>query len=293
MDPHPGTFPILSYVMSRLPSFGPRTPTHETTQSQSDVEQPPHSDPSSSYSPSSIMGQMPNLADPKLLASMTRAISDVSQARRVLKLIGDRPTHEEVDDAKAKLTDLEAHLSRQLEEIVQLPKPPEIDEQKWRAHLAEREKQCRESAEKEKRVYKALLQRDEMHDAYEKLLKDAEKRLVKIYEDEGDGDNDNDVDVVGDEAEKEHAVGILQEACKNRVERVDLSGQHLKMLPDVVGRISSLVVLNLSTNQLSVTMLFFMPFVFFWFYSWYWNDRVAPHVPFLCYEDKLTLHVLD
>lgn len=263
MDPHPGTFPILSYVMSRLPSFGPRTPTHETTQSQSDVEQPPHSDPSSSYSPSSIMGQMPNLADPKLLASMTRAISDVSQARRVLKLIGDRPTHEEVDDAKAKLTDLEAHLSRQLEEIVQLPKPPEIDEQKWRAHLAEREKQCRESAEKEKRVYKALLQRDEMHDAYAKLLKDAEKRLVKIYEDEGDGDNDNDVDVVGDEAEKEHAVGILQEACKNRVERVDLSGQHLKMLPDVVGRISSLVVLNLSTNQLSVTMLFFMPFVFF------------------------------
>ncbi|XP_061364879.1 plant intracellular Ras-group-related LRR protein 9-like [Gastrolobium bilobum] len=249
MDPNPGTFPIVSYVMSRLSSFGPRSPTSTsatatTSHSQSDIEQPPPSDPSSS-----IIGQMPNLADPKLLATMTRAISDVAQARSVLKLIGERPTHEEVDNAKAKLGDLEAHLSRQLEEIVALPRPPEIEEQQWRAHVAEREKQCKESSEKEKRVLKSLIQLDEMHDSYEKLLKDAEKRLVKIYEEEGD--NNNESDKGGDE--NEQVAGILQEAIGSKgVERVDLSGKKLKLLPDAFSHIPALVVLNLSTNQLSV-----------------------------------------
>ncbi|KAJ1413209.1 Leucine-rich repeat domain superfamily [Sesbania bispinosa] len=255
MDPHPGNFPILSYVMSRLPSFGPRTPTAtSTSHSQIDLEQPPPADPSSSSS--SIVDKMPHLKDPKLLAAMTRAISDVSQARSVLKLIGEQPTHEEVDNAKAKLADLEAHLSRQLEEIVVLQRPPEIDEQQWRVHLTEREKQCRESAEKEKRVWKSLIQLDEMHDSYEKLLKDAEKRLVKIYEGEGDNNNDDDdSDVGGEEKVNEHVAGMLQEASGKGVERVDLSGQHLRKLPEAFGRVTSLVVLNLSTNQLSVTKL--------------------------------------
>lgn len=195
---------------------------------------------------------MPNLTDPKLLAAMTRAISDVSQARSVLNIIGDRPTHEEVDNAKAKLVDLEAHLSRQLEEIVMLPRPPEIDEQQWRIHLTEREKQCRESAENEKRVYKSLLQSDEMHDAYEKLLKDAETRLVKIYEDDGENDNDGDGDVVNDGECEEHVAKILQEAREKALDRVDLTEQRLRTLPEAFCNISSLVVLNLSTNQLSV-----------------------------------------
>lgn len=260
MDPNPGTFPILSYVMSRLQSFKTKTPT-EDPQSQFDVEQPQPSDPSSSSS-SSIVGQMPNLTDPKLLAAMTRAISDVSQARSVLNIIGDRPTHEEVDNAKAKLVDLEAHLSRQLEEIVMLPRPPEIDEQQWRIHLTEREKQCRESAENEKRVYKSLLQSDEMHDAYEKLLKDAETRLVKIYEDDGENDNDGDGDVVNDGECEEHVAKILQEAREKALDRVDLTEQRLRTLPEAFCNISSLVVLNLSTNQLSVTMLTFHVFRF-------------------------------
>ncbi|XP_027333745.1 plant intracellular Ras-group-related LRR protein 9-like [Abrus precatorius] len=244
MDPNPGTFPILSYVMSRIPSFGPRTPTATATASHSqfDIEQPQPSDPSSS-----IVGQMPHLADPKMLASMTRAISDVAQARSVLKLIGTRPTHEDVDDAKAKLVDLEAHLSRQLEEIVGLPRPPEIDIPQWRAHLADREKQCRDASEKEKRLLKSLIQLDEMHDSYEKLLKDAEKRLVKIYEDEGENDNDN----VGNEV-NEQVEGILEAATGNGVERVNLSGKRLKILPEAFGRIPALVVLDVSTNQLSV-----------------------------------------
>lgn len=245
MDPHPnpGTYPILNYVMSRLPSF-----TSKSSPSKSDVEQPPPS--------SSIIGQMPNLTDPKLLAAMTHAISDVSQARSVLNLIGDRPTHEEVDNAKAKLVDLEAHLLRQLEEIVALPRPPEIDEQKWIIHVTERETKCRENVENEKRGYKELLQKDEMHEAYEKLLKDAEIRLVKIYENDG-GDGNDDNDVVEDKECEERVMRILQEVREKDGQRVDLSGQRLTMLPEAVCQVSSLVVLNLSTNKLSVTMLTF------------------------------------
>ncbi|KAL2321769.1 hypothetical protein Fmac_026148 [Flemingia macrophylla] len=248
MDPHPGKFPILSYVMSRLPSFSPRTPTSAAASSSHfDIEQP-------HPSPSAIVGRMPNLADPELLASMTRAISDVSQARSVLKLIGPRPTHEEVDEAKAKMGDLDAHLSRQLEEIVGLPRPPEIDEAQWRAHVAQKEKTCRDSVEKEKRILKSLIHLDQMHDEYERLLKDAEKRLVKMYEDDGDNNinnnntnpNDNDTEV------KEQVEGILQEAYGKGLERVDLSEKRLKYLPEAFGRIPSLIVLHLSTNQLSV-----------------------------------------
>ncbi|KAK7389126.1 hypothetical protein VNO78_23958 [Psophocarpus tetragonolobus] len=247
MDPHPGSHPILSYVMSRLPSFSPRTPSANASTSHShiDMEQPPPSDPSSS-----IVGQMPNLTDPEMLASMTRAISDVSQARSVFKLIGARPTHEEVDNAKAKIADLQAHLSRQLEEIVALPRPPEIDEPTWRAHLALKEKACKDSADKDIRIHKSLIQLDNMHDAYGKLLKDAEKRLVKIYEDHGDNDNDNDNDD-GDEV-KEQVQEILHEAYGRGMERVDLSGKRLKHLPEGFGHIPALVVLHVSNNQLSV-----------------------------------------
>ncbi|KAK7330540.1 hypothetical protein VNO77_24735 [Canavalia gladiata] len=251
MDPNPGTFPILSYVMSRLPSFGARTPPSATTShSHFDIEQPRSSDPSSSSS-SSIIGRMPQLEDPELLASMTRAISDVSQARSVLKVIGARPTHEEVDDAKAKLSDLEAHLSRQLEEIVSLPRPPEIDNLQWRAHLTLKEKQCRDTTEKERRILKSLIQLDDMHDAYEKLLKDAEKRLVKIYENKGENDNDSDGDHGGDEV-NEQVEGIMQEAYGKGLERVDISGKILRHFPEAFGRIPSLVVLDVSTNQLTV-----------------------------------------
>lgn len=261
MDPNPGTFPILSYVMSRLPSLGPTTAAASHSD-QFDIEQPrapPPSSSSSGFPQPEIVGQMPHLADPKLLASMTRAISDVSQARSVLNLIGERPTHEEVDHAKAKLADIEAQLSRQLEEIVLWPRPAEIDIHGWRAHQAEKERQCRESAEKEKRVFKSIVQLDEMHDAYEKLLADAERRLVKIYEERlGDGDEGGE-EGVGDEVNEE-VVGILQEAYGKGMERVNLSGQRLRLLPEAFGRIPGLVVLDVSSNQLSVSMIRFWLF---------------------------------
>ncbi|CAL0327666.1 unnamed protein product [Lupinus luteus] len=246
MNPNPGTTPIVSYVMSRLPSLTGKTTSTSSESTQVDVEQP-HAPPPSDHT--KIVGQMPNLTDPKLLASMSRALDEVSQTRVVLDLLGPRPTHEDVDDSRAKIAEIEAQLSRQLEDIVLLPRPAEIDVQAWRAHQAEKEKEFREVAEKEKHVYKAVVQLDGMHDAYEKLLRDAEKRLVKIYEsaedveDGGDGGDGDEVD--------EEVVGILNDADGKGMERVNLSGRGLRFLPEAFGRIPGLVVLDISSNQLS------------------------------------------
>ncbi|XP_028781805.1 plant intracellular Ras-group-related LRR protein 9-like [Neltuma alba] len=257
MDPNPGAFPLLSYVMSRLPSLG--STSGPSTAAEFDIEQPhppppppPHLHSSSSPEPE-IVGKMPHLTDPKLLAAMTRAVSEVAQTRSVLKLIGERPDHEAVDRAKAKLADIEALLSKQLEEIVLSPRPENVDILQWRAHQAEKEKECRELAEKAKRPYKSLIQLDEMHDAYEKLLGDAEKRLVEIYESDGQVAADNAEgekdEHVGEEVHEE-VVGILREAYGKGMERLDLSGRRLRLLPEAFGRIPGLVALDLSNNQL-------------------------------------------
>lgn len=240
MDPNPRTFPLLSYVMSRLPSLTPKAPATANSDSDHfDIEQPRAPE---------IVGQMPHLADPDLVASMGRAVSQVDQARSVLKLIGERPTHEEVDNARARLAEIEAQLSRELEEIVLQARPAEVEIHGWRAQQAEKERERREWAEREKRVWKSVLQLDEMHEAYEKVVREAEKRLVKMYEDRDVGDGDGDG--VGEEVNEE-VVGILQEAYGKGMERVNLSGRQLRLLPEAFGRIPGLLVLDLSSNQLS------------------------------------------
>jgi hypothetical protein len=102
-----------------------------------------------------------------------------------------------------------------------------------------------------------MLQKDEMFDAYEKLLKNAESRLVKIYEDDGDigGEISNGGDVAEDGECHEHIARILLEAREKDVDRVELTGKRLRRMPEEFCNIDSLVLLNLSTNQLSVTML--------------------------------------
>lgn len=258
MDPNPKTFPILSYVMGRLPTFRTKPPEGSDPGSF-DIEQPPSppskppSDPSSSSMATQlqIVDELPRLADPKLLASMTRAVADVAQTRSVLRTIGDRPDHETVDAARAKLADIEANLAKQLEELVLSPRPAEVERGQWRAQLAEKESECRRSVEKEKEIYKAVIQLDEMHEAYEKLLKDAEERLVKIY-DSAEGEESAAVD--GDEVNEE-VVGILKEASGTELERVDLCGRQLRFLPEAFGRIRGLRVLNVSSNQLEVSLI--------------------------------------
>ncbi|KAJ8769327.1 hypothetical protein K2173_002531 [Erythroxylum novogranatense] len=110
---------------------------------------------------------MPRLSDPKLLASMKRVISDVSQTRAMLRTLGPRLDHESVDTAKQKLSKTECTIS-----------------------------------EKERSLFKMIVRLEMMHDAYEKLLKDAEKRLVEIYENAKSGKG-KDVVVEAVEEEKE------------------------------------------------------------------------------------------
>lgn len=264
MDPNPKTHPVLSYVMARLPSIGPRfTPPGPSDPSSAvDIEQPPPPsppDPSSSSSssrPPQITDQMPRLAHPRLFASMANAVTDVAQTRSVLKTLGDRPDHEAVDNARTKLAEVESSLSKKLEEIVLSPRPPNVDRLEWRAHLAEKERECREAAERQKSAYKAVISLDEMHEAYARMLKEAEERLVKMYEsvvvDENDGEGGLNV---GEEVNEE-VVGILQEGTGNGgLDRVDLSGRRLRILPEAFGHILGLVVLNLSNNQLEVRLV--------------------------------------
>lgn len=262
MDPNPKSFPILSYVMARLPSLGPR-PAAPTSEFDLEQQPTPHSkppsDPSSSSGQVRIEDDMPHLTHPGVLASMTRAISDVAQTRSVLYTLGPRPDHEAVDNARSKLAEIEANLAKQLEEIVLSPRPADVDRLQWRSHLAEREDDYRRSADKEKLAFKAVLAVDEMHDAYEKLLKEAEERLEKIYETAqttaGEYSPEDEFPPQTEEPNEE-VIGILQAASGQGLEQVDLSGRRLRFLPEAFGRIRSLVVLDISSNQLEVILLF-------------------------------------
>lgn len=250
MDPNPKNFPILSYVMARLPSLGPRPSASSTP--DFDIEQPPPSSPSKSGQTQEIVNQMPHLTQPKVLASMTNAISDVAQTRSVLRTLGPRPDHETVDRARAKVEEIESSLSKSLEELVLSPRPADVDRLQWRSLMAEKEQQCREAAQKEKSLYKSILQLDEMHEAYGKLLKEAEATLVRIYESaekvaDGALESSSSTEEINEEV-----VGILQEASGNLLEHVDLSGRKLRILPEAFGKIQGLLVLNLSDNQLEV-----------------------------------------
>uniref|UniRef100_A0A7N0TJZ0 Uncharacterized protein n=1 Tax=Kalanchoe fedtschenkoi TaxID=63787 RepID=A0A7N0TJZ0_KALFE len=247
MDPNLRNFPILSYVMSKLPSFGaPKSAAEEF-----DIERPPAS--STSPRPDVVIeSQMPRLTDPKLLQQLTLAISEVAQTRSMLQTLGDRPDHESVDKAKEKVADIEAGMEKKLEELAMAKRPEDVDLLQWKAHVAERESEIRKKAEEERQLYKSIVMLDEMHEAYAKLLKESEEKLVKIYDaHSGDGDaaveGEKEVEMVSEEV-----VEVLQEAAGKEMERVDLSGKQLRVLPEAFGKIRGLVMLNLSNNQLQM-----------------------------------------
>lgn len=215
---------------------------------------------------------MPHLTRPGVLASMTRAVSDVAQARSVLNTLGPRPDHEVVDNARARLADVEANLSKQLGEIVLSPRPSDVDRLHWRAHLSELENERRRSSEKEKQVYKAIVQLDDMHDAYEKLLKEAEERLEKIYKsaEATEGEYSPKYEYIPETEEpNEEVIGNLEAGSGEGLERVDLSSRRLRFLPEAFGRMRSLVVLDVSSNQLEVILQFQVLVVLFRQYMWH------------------------
>jgi len=90
-----------------------------------------------------------------------------------------------------------------------------------------------------------------------KQLRAAEEVLVEAYAQSVKG--------VGEEVD-EGVVGILRKAESEEVEKVDLSGSQLRILPEAFGKILGLVVLNLSQNQLEVCTVFCLDLCVFYFH---------------------------
>lgn len=190
---------------------------------------------------------MPHLADPDVIKSMKAAISNVSQTRSVLQSLGDRPDHETIDTARTKISEIESTLSQKIEDLVIGPKPVGVtDVKRWEE---ERENELKRDAEKEREIYKAVISLDEMHEAYENLLREAEKRLEGIYKsvvvDKGKEKMYEEDEVVSEEVFK-----VLEDGVNGGVHRVELCEKKLKWLPESVGRMKNVVSLDLSCNEL-------------------------------------------
>ncbi|XP_051194033.1 plant intracellular Ras-group-related LRR protein 2 [Lolium perenne] len=233
MDPSPTSHPILAYVLRRLPSI--KTAGSPRLSSPRDPEQPPPPSPSprapSGPAEFELVERMPGLRHPSVLASMTRAVADITCARDAIRHLDPRPDHELVDAARAFLR---SHAQGQGDPVG--PGQEEIEEKV----AASRE----------------VVRLDEEHEAYGALLREAEEKLERVYrmamhgrdvveaggkrgEDEGSGAVDEEV------------VRVLKEAEEGKVvERVLLADRQLRHLPEHFGRIRGLIVLDVSRNQL-------------------------------------------
>ncbi|KAJ8768857.1 hypothetical protein K2173_023852 [Erythroxylum novogranatense] len=112
----------------------------------------------------------------------------------ILRTLGPRTSHDSVDTAKQKLSEIECTISK-----------------------------------KERSLLKMI---------------DAEKQLVEIYENAKSGK--------GKDVVVEIVVAILHRSNEAELNKIDLSNQRLRFLPEAFGKIRGLKVLNLSTNQLQM-----------------------------------------
>ncbi|CAN6902093.1 unnamed protein product [Brassica oleracea] len=100
----------------------------------------------------------------------------------------------------------------------------------------------KEDAAKEEQIYVTVVKLEEVHEGYEKQLRDLEEKLSEVYAsavESLDG---------GDEVNEE----VLEILDGGGVERIDLSDRRLKLLPEALGNNVSLVSLNLSRNDLKL-----------------------------------------
>ncbi|OMO76775.1 putative leucine-rich repeat-containing protein [Corchorus olitorius] len=91
-----------------------------------------------------------------------------------------------------------------------------------------------------------------LHEDFDRQLTEVEENLVRIYS--------SVVEEMGDEDQvNEEVVSILKEAENDVVaERVELSGRHLKILPEAFGKLHDLVYLNFSQNQLQLDAVVYL-----------------------------------
>ncbi|KAK9073548.1 hypothetical protein SSX86_007872 [Deinandra increscens subsp. villosa] len=243
MDPNPKKFPILSYVMAKIPSV------NRSQSPEFDIEQPPPAAQSTSEPEPvfEITERMPYLNDPELIASMREAVADLSRTRSVLKTLGDCPDHEFVDIARLRLAEIDGSVLNQLQEVALSDEDAvEVDKRK-------------KEEERERQSFTAVISLYELHQSYEKMLSETEKRLEKLYEAAKKGGKSVAVDDEGSSSEipvedsvKDELAAILQDAFSKNIERIDLSQRRLPILPEAFGKLRMLVSLNLSSNQLQV-----------------------------------------
>ncbi|XVE92342.1 hypothetical protein REPUB_Repub01dG0089000 [Reevesia pubescens] len=102
-----------------------------------------------------------------------------------------------------------------------------------------------QSSSEEAEIYEAVLRLEALHQDYERQLTELEENLGRVYR--------SAVEEMGGQDEvNEEVVRILQEAETGVVERVELSGRQLRLLPEALGKLHGLVYLNLSNNQIEV-----------------------------------------
>lgn len=112
------------------------------------------------------------------------------------------------------------------------------------------EVELRESAEKEKSPYRIIIKLDEAHQLYEDELEQEELALEgKVKYEPAAEPRD------GDDGHDTYAAGLIQDAFENMRDGLDLSRRSMVHVPEYLGRIVSLVRLNLSSNQLQVRFL--------------------------------------
>ncbi|XP_021292701.1 plant intracellular Ras-group-related LRR protein 3 [Herrania umbratica] len=160
-----------------------------------------------------LFTHFPRLTDPRILSSLSQSIPPtVTQTYFALRSLGPRPHPSAVSSARSKIA--------QIQEI--------------------------QSSSQEAEIYKAVLRLEDMHEDYERQLTEVEENLGRVY--------GSVVEEIGGEDEvDEEVVRILKEAENSGVvERVELSGRQLRLLPEAFGKLHGLVYLNLSHNQLEI-----------------------------------------
>ncbi|XP_039062779.1 plant intracellular Ras-group-related LRR protein 3-like [Hibiscus syriacus] len=102
-----------------------------------------------------------------------------------------------------------------------------------------------QSSSQEAEIFKSVIRLEALHEDYERQLTELEENLGRLYR--------SAVEQMRGEIEvNEEVVRILEEAETGVVERVELSGRGLRLLPEAFGKLHGLVHLNLSSNQIEV-----------------------------------------
>lgn len=178
-----------------------------------------HHAPPSTAVQQTLAPSFPLLSDPQIMSSLTQSIpTTITHTLTVLASLGPRPDPSAVSSARSKI-----------------------------AQILQMDSLSPEEAAKEAEIYAGAVRLEEVYDSYEKELNDLEEKLSRVYATEVESL------LRSREEMNVEVVKVLKAAESGKVlERVDLSGQELKLLPEAICKIVGLVSLNISGNNLMV-----------------------------------------